>query len=414
MGIADSPLHGQVIFVEGAPRSGTTLLAALISCHPDVAGILSESHLFDIGVNALFDNHESSDPARIYLRAYLSREKLVGLVRDFVDGVFEEMRSKVDPQARFVLEKTPAERIRPKVTLARKLECFPDARFIHVVRDERAVTRSLLRAPWNPDRSQEASRRWWRDAVDAIRDELADQPGYREMRYDDLADDPVSAMSRLFEWLGLRHDEETMDLVALVSRERFAELAPVGQSGTVPLSDEALTVSRGLRRLPQPRLEHVRSGRAVRKLARLTEGVRTRRGRSMRRVASAFAEALREGAKDVLTELTEPSLIFELKSGEGELRTTGDPAREALLTVAARVFSKTFLSESWAFNPGRSLVTVLFTGIRGDGSRVDLAWSLVVWRGRVARVNLISAGDVGGRALRQWPHFPTTAPGAGG
>ena len=75
MAIEDSPLRERVIFVEGAPRSGTTLLTALFSAHPDVAGVTGESRLFERGVGLLFDNHESGG----HLDTYVSRAELADL-----------------------------------------------------------------------------------------------------------------------------------------------------------------------------------------------------------------------------------------------------------------------------------------------------------------------------------------------
>ena len=54
MGRQDSPLQGRVIFVEGAPRSGTTLLVTLLATHPEIAGVQAESHLFDFGQGWLY------------------------------------------------------------------------------------------------------------------------------------------------------------------------------------------------------------------------------------------------------------------------------------------------------------------------------------------------------------------------
>jgi hypothetical protein len=62
VGVTDSRFRDRVIFVEGAPRSGTSWLRALLAAHPDVAGVRNESHLFNIGVDRLIDNYELSQP----------------------------------------------------------------------------------------------------------------------------------------------------------------------------------------------------------------------------------------------------------------------------------------------------------------------------------------------------------------
>src|SRR3954467_10772798 len=109
MGRADSPLRDRVIFIDGAPRSGTTWLVTLLATHPDVAGVAAESHLFDFGVDRLFDNWENRHPTLHGLQSYLDREQLFALARDLCDGVLLAMRDHVSQGATpaFVVEKTP-------------------------------------------------------------------------------------------------------------------------------------------------------------------------------------------------------------------------------------------------------------------------------------------------------------------
>src|SRR5205814_3769237 len=95
MGSADSPLRDRVIFVEGAPRSGTTWLVTLLAMHPQIAGVEAESHLFDYGVDRLFDNRENRDPRLHGLRQFVEREELLDLTRGLCDGIFMAMRAKV-------------------------------------------------------------------------------------------------------------------------------------------------------------------------------------------------------------------------------------------------------------------------------------------------------------------------------
>jgi hypothetical protein len=141
-------------------------------------------------------------------------------------------------------------------------------------------------------------------------------------------------MRRLFEWLGVRRDEKVMNLVGLMSRERFAELAPGQLDRAHPQSDR----SAGRPNMFRRGLARVRRTWAGHRLGRVT-GLLQKRG-AAKDIAAEFAEAMRQGADRRLVELTEHSLVFELKSGEGDLRTTGDSAREALLTVAAQVFDR--------------------------------------------------------------------------
>src|SRR4051794_37897609 len=229
MGVGGSLLRDRVIFVEGAPRSGTTWLVTLLATHPEIAGVEAESHLFDFGGDRLFDNLEGRDPTFHGLMSYLDREELVDLVRDLCDGVLMAMRSHVCPGAAppFVVEKTPISSRPGGLDLARKRDCYPDAWYIHIVRDREAVARSLMRAPWMSDRSYAACTGLWDRTVGHARETLGDLPRYREVSYEELRADPAEACRALFEWLGVAAGDEQLETIRVLSSEPFSDLGAV-------------------------------------------------------------------------------------------------------------------------------------------------------------------------------------------
>lgn len=156
MGIADSPLRERVLFVEGAPRSGTTWVTALLATHPEIAGTASESHLFDHGVGALFANQEEGGWGT-WLAAYVSGDELTDLVRDLCDGVLLRMLERMKPEATIVVEKSPLFSAQARSAIERKLRCYPDASYLHIVRNEEATARSVLRAPFSSIPSEAAA-----------------------------------------------------------------------------------------------------------------------------------------------------------------------------------------------------------------------------------------------------------------
>lgn len=395
MGVSDSPLRDRVVFVEGAPRSGTTFLSALLSAHPAIAGTTSESHLFDWGVSELFDNFEGLGGRRPYLSHWIDREQFIGLVRGLVDGVLEGMRAATKSEARFALEKTPAARRRPEVVLRRKLECFPDGWYIHIVRDGDAVTRSLMRGPWNPDRSPQACRRWWREGVAAIRSILGPQERYRELRYEDLASRPAETVSELFDWLGLEYDQELLTRVELLSRVRFSDLGPPEDETVADLGQRPAprTVNAHLSGAREWR--HALRGSAAAEAAR--RAISAFESRRPAALGAATVAAIRGADAERLRSLTGERLDFSYRSSAGDMRHEGDAARAAMLELGSQVFSARFLNESWSV-AGRDPVVVLFSGVRPDGRRVDLSMSLAILRRRVRRFEVISAGELDGRS----------------
>lgn len=86
---------------------------------------------------------------------------------------------------------------------------FPEAKFVHIIRDGRAVALSYLERPeWGPNNMAEAANHWksrvnrGREAGRALGPER-----YLEARYEDMVDDPEGGTRRICEFLGLAFEE---------------------------------------------------------------------------------------------------------------------------------------------------------------------------------------------------------------
>ena len=373
-----SPLRDSTIFIEGAPRSGTTLLQAILACHPEIAATGTESHLFDSGhgVGALFDNLEGTPGHDPYLAGFLSRERLVSLVREFCDGVLEEMRSRIAPDARYVLEKTPASYRQPEVPLRRKLECYPDAWYVHIVRDAGAVSRSLQRQPRLPRGA--ITRRWRNAAVSAIRATFGELPRYIELSYEDLVADPASTAESVFARLGLETDEELREQVRLMARERFSQ--PKGES-------------RSLRALGQRGWRLGQSLRA-RTLERHLE-------QEPETPAERLLGALVTRSYDGLDALLAPKIEFAIRSADGDLVERGEPARRILIEASHRLFSPPYLEQGWGLVSDGENTAAFFRGLHKEGRRVDATWIVQSADDLVVRIELLCVGALEGRPMRE-------------
>ncbi|MBN4081094.1 sulfotransferase [Caldithrix abyssi] len=125
----------RLIFVGGAPRSGTSLLQIILDSHPDIfggpefdqiSGIISLRNAFHTSVSTgridVFCNIQDVDEA----------------FRSLIEGLLLPVAKKNG--CNLLSEKTPMN----VLVFADLLEIFPAARFIHVVRDPRAVVSSML------------------------------------------------------------------------------------------------------------------------------------------------------------------------------------------------------------------------------------------------------------------------------
>lgn len=138
------------------------------------------------------------------LPSLVSESEYFQWIKDFSNMCMAKIAENV-PGASVVLEKTPAH----GSCAADILKVFPEAYFVHVVRDPRGVVASLRAA------SRDWGKRWapgqlidacfmWKDRVSRAQEIQEKTSRYREVRYEDLHENGPENIARLFAWL----DEE--------------------------------------------------------------------------------------------------------------------------------------------------------------------------------------------------------------
>ena len=125
----------RIIFVGGAPRSGTTLVQNMLDSHPEIAGPPEFLHLPQIielhrkMKQSLPKERDPSGRPEVDVDRCV-RRMIVDFLLPYADRA----------GCHFLSEKTPEN----VLAFGDLLDLFPAARFIHVVRDPRAVVASLL------------------------------------------------------------------------------------------------------------------------------------------------------------------------------------------------------------------------------------------------------------------------------
>lgn len=153
---------------------------------------------------------------------------------------------------------------------------FPEARFIHVVRDGRDVALAFTRLVREPV-PFEAAYTWRRFVEGAIRGGRSLGPTrYREVRYENLVADPERELRHVCDFIDLRFDETMLRYF-----ERADEVVADAARGKIH-SNLSLPPTRGLRdwRSQMERRELVRfellNGRTLERLGYERSGVRPR------------------------------------------------------------------------------------------------------------------------------------------
>jgi len=188
------------IFVVGAPRSGTSLLRRLLSCHPSLH-ISPELRVLELLLIAGVLS-AGGDPAKTTSIPTAA----LGFGRRYVDALGRHQLAALG--RRRIGDKYPPY----SLSVDRLGQLFPGAQFVHIIRDGRDVVSSLAR-------TRAANRGWRRSATippaeALVRDWVtfvqrareAGQPlgaaRYHELRYEHLLADPAPVMRRLLAFLG--------------------------------------------------------------------------------------------------------------------------------------------------------------------------------------------------------------------
>ncbi|MFN0022584.1 MAG: sulfotransferase family protein [Parvularculaceae bacterium] len=199
------------IFVGGAPRSGTTLVRAILDSHPD---IVCGPELRTTPTIARLFRETSATIGEVLLEHYgFTEQDLLATYRDLIYAFLAPLHAQ-SGKAR-IAEKTPANALY-FVELHR---LFPESRLIHVVRDPRDVVASLLGMDWRDaitgaplaiTASVAGAALGWREHVLAARGARAFGAKVHDLRYEALIADPGTALASLFAFLGVSPSDQPL------------------------------------------------------------------------------------------------------------------------------------------------------------------------------------------------------------
>jgi hypothetical protein len=173
------------------------------------------------GIHGFWNNHEGGAG----LHATVERATLAAALRRFCDELFL-FRLRQVPGASHFVEKTPGHaRMLPWISAV-----YPDAWYVHLVRDGRDVSRSIAEMVHGTADVREAAQAWASTVreVDARRSFIA---RFLEVRYEDLLSDPQGRAAALLEWVGLdvtAPDREAIAAEAGLRVSRHGTSGPVG------------------------------------------------------------------------------------------------------------------------------------------------------------------------------------------
>jgi hypothetical protein len=205
-------------FIVACGRSGTTLLRAILDSHPDMA-VPPETKFI---VSLLKRRRRLERDRRVLVEPFVAHVRWsfglrdLGLSRTEAEAALDPPPSDTSEAIRRLFARYAARRGKSRyanktpvhiLSIPALAGAFPEARFIHVIRDGRDVALSYLDTDLGPDSLEAAAVRWRRWVGQGRRDGRRLGPGrYLELGYEHLVADPEGATKQVCRFLELAFD----------------------------------------------------------------------------------------------------------------------------------------------------------------------------------------------------------------
>jgi hypothetical protein len=201
----------QPFFIVGCGRSGTTLLRSLLTNHSQVAIPLESLFLVDyLRVSNEFPFERLMN---LFIREPEIQEWGIEITASDFDGceTVEDLIIRVHELYAITKGKSRWGQKTPRFVryIDLLIDHFPDSRFIHMIRDPRAVVNSLIRSNVHRSTAFHASKRWCMDVEIGLDFERRYPERILQLRYENLVTNPENELSKLTEFLEIQY-EETM------------------------------------------------------------------------------------------------------------------------------------------------------------------------------------------------------------
>ena len=216
-------LEAPAPFIVGVPRSGTTLLRFMLDAHPDlaippetgfvphVARLRGSGWRLRRRVLRTITSHPADAPAwpDFALDSGAFGRELDGLRPFFKSAALRAFYRSY--AARFDKvrwgDKTPLYGLEMRSIRS----VLPEARFIHIIRDGRAVVSSLRPQWFAPSSSVQGNASFWQETVRAIRAAAEGGSEVLEIRYEELVTAPEASLRRICAHIELEFHPAMLD-----------------------------------------------------------------------------------------------------------------------------------------------------------------------------------------------------------
>lgn len=201
-----------MLFIIGAPRSGTTWLHHILGAHPDVAALQVELRHFNQYIQPQRKAYQTEKENIANGTRNLGHPNIMDEaefnqhLQAFTEDVYQRIAA-TNENATHIVDKHPGYAL----AIADIQALIPEAKFIHVLRDGRDVVRSMISAHQREGFGHGnlwGAAHHWKENVEAAHTFHSQHPGTcYELRYEDLEARPEATLKALLEFCKLDHSD---------------------------------------------------------------------------------------------------------------------------------------------------------------------------------------------------------------
>ncbi len=217
--------YNKPVFIVGMPRSGTTLLHGIL-CNTGIFFPIPETHFFSRVAYGLPQNNLKRKH-KIRIQRILKRKSRVSVDDGFIDKlnskkeIFEYVIAMYNPDKKNTfLEKTP----RHVFCYSEIMACYPDTKFICLIREPKNVASSQLTRTSKEKKSIVRLSLLYNKIATAII-KIRGNSNVWVVRYEDLTDKPERTLKDVCKFLNIPYDSKLVINVAappeIVSEHEF-------------------------------------------------------------------------------------------------------------------------------------------------------------------------------------------------
>jgi hypothetical protein len=209
------------VFIMGAPRSGTTLLASLLSSRKDAIGLPEMHYMHYLLRREILYGYLSYENQEKYLKNHFMfreleiassenelKQIIANPIRKTIENIITAYNEKYyNKPFQYWIENTPHNYEYFNELIA----TFNNARFIHIVRDGRAVYRSTINTDWSYKDVIRGAKHWKNAVEKCLILERAFPSKIKTVKYEELTENTTGTLKDLCAFLEINFEESMLE-----------------------------------------------------------------------------------------------------------------------------------------------------------------------------------------------------------